>query len=153
MTLYIKKIIYFILIQMLFFSCSSLPLLTIVDIKDTLTAEEHNDLGVLYEKQNKHDLAEKEYLKAIKKKNNWAMPYFNLGNLYFKKSLYKKSESNYKTALKFNKNYSDCMNNLAYLLYEIKRYKEAKIYIEKALQIKKTKQYYNTYKKIQDKLN
>jgi len=124
-----------------------------VDIKDNLSAEEHNDLGVLYEKQEKYDLAEKEYSKAVKKSKEWAVPYFNLGNLYFKKRDHKRSEEMYRSALRFDDAYSDCMNNLAFLLYTVKRYPEAKIYIESALSIKKEKAYLETQRSINEALN
>jgi len=71
-----------ILFNFFLFSCS-VP--TIVILEDPLTSQEHVNLGYIYEKQGKLELAEKEYKKAIKKdKKNW-IAYYNLGNLYAKK--------------------------------------------------------------------
>jgi len=64
----------------------------IVMIEDTLTAEQHNDLGYVYEQKQAYELAEKEYLLAVKKREVWPVPYFNLGNLAYKTGNYTKSE-------------------------------------------------------------
>lgn len=54
-----------ILFNFFLFSCS-VP--TIVILEDPLTSQEHVNLGYIYEKQGKLELAEKEYKKAIKKR-------------------------------------------------------------------------------------
>lgn len=144
---------YYIIYLLLVLSCATdLPYFNVTETKDILTAEEHNDLGVVYEKQHKLDLAEKEYQKALKKKSNWAIPYYNLGNIYYKKQRYDLSEIYYKKAIEFDPVYTDCMNNLAFLLYEQSRYQEAKKYIDKAILIKKKKEYLDTRNKILQKL-
>ncbi|MBU1076774.1 MAG: tetratricopeptide repeat protein, partial [Spirochaetes bacterium] len=66
-----RSLPYLSLMLFILLSCVSYPLPKMVDIKDNLSAEEHNDLGVLYEKQEKYDLAEKEYSKAVKKSKEW----------------------------------------------------------------------------------
>ena len=63
-----------ILIAPLLFSCA-LP--RVVVLEDSLTAEQHNDLGYVYEQKEIFDLAEKEYLLAVKKRKEWQVPYFN----------------------------------------------------------------------------
>lgn len=141
-----------ILILFIFLSCSTVPLPYNVEIKDTLTAEEHDDLGVIYEEKKELDLAESEYKKAIKKNATWAIPYFHLGNIYYKKGKYDFSEIYYKKAIELDNHYADCLNNLAYLLYEQKRYQEALENINKALNIERKKEYLDTKKVIMDKL-
>jgi Flp pilus assembly protein TadD len=123
----------------------------IIVYNDPLSAYEHNDLGVIYEKKGMFDLAEKEYKKAINKDKNWYLPYFNLGNLYYKKGDREKAIDYYLKALEKEKN-PDVLNNLAYVLYELGRYEEAKKYIEEAITMKKDQNYEDTYKNIIQKL-
>ena len=79
-----------ILFSIFLFSCS-VP--TIVILEDPLTSQEHVNLGYIYEKQGKLELAEKEYKKAIKKdKKNW-IAYYNLGNIHAKRALPTKIQS------------------------------------------------------------
>jgi len=138
-----------LLIILIFFITScSIP--KIIILEDKLTAEQHNDLGVIYEKKGEFNLAEKEYKKAIEKNKNWYLPYFNLGNLYYKIKNYEKAKEYYEYALKLKPDNPDILNNLAYLLYEMGDYKNAKIYIEKALSIDKKEEYIDTYKKIME---
>ena len=92
--------------------------------------------------------AEKEYLKAIKLRKKWAVPYFNLGNLYYKIRDTKQSEKFYRKALSIDAENPDVLNNLAWLLYELKRPEEAKVFIEKALEISRRQEYLDTYNKI-----
>jgi hypothetical protein len=49
---------------------SSCALPKIVVLEDRLTAEQHNDLGYVYEQKGIFDLAEKEYLLAVKKRED-----------------------------------------------------------------------------------
>lgn len=136
------------LLSFLLFSCS-FP--KIVIYQDPLTAKEHNDLGVIYEKKGNLDLAEKEYKKAITKDKNWYLPYFNLGNLYYKKGELTKAEEFYRKALEKEED-TDILNNLAYVLHLQGKNKEALEYIEKAMKINPKEEYRDTYDKISDKL-
>lgn len=129
-------------------SCTA-PQIVVID--DPLSAAEHNDLGVIYERKEMYDLAEKEYNRAVKKREDWAVPYFNLGNLYYKQGMYEKAERSYKKALHMDNNNPDVLNNLAYLLYERGRYEEAKALIEQALSIERKKDYLDTHRKILEK--
>ncbi len=87
----------------------------IVILKDPLTAEEHINLGYLYEKQGKLDLAEEEYKKAIRKDKKNYLAYFNLGNIYAQRREYGKAERQYRKALGLEED-PDVLNNLAYVL-------------------------------------
>src|SRR5262245_63174193 len=54
----------------------------LVVLNDPLTAAEHSDLGVSYERSGRADLAEREYKKAITKDRKLAVADLNLGNLH-----------------------------------------------------------------------
>ena len=138
-----------ILFSMVLHSCS-IP--KIIVFKDPLSAEEHNDLGVAYEKKGFIDLAEKEYKKAIKEKPDWDIPYFNLGNLYYKKGDYKKAIYFYKKAIQLNPNNSDALNNMAYVYYLLGDYTKAYYLIKKAISKKVKKEYIQTMKEIEEKI-
>jgi len=122
-------------------------------MEDNLTAEQHNDLGYVYEQKKIFDLAEKEYLLAVKKRKDWQVPYFNLGNLSFKMGDYKKSENFFRTALTYDPNNSDVMNNMANALLLQGRHREARQMIEQALRIEKKEEYLDTLETIQKSEN
>ncbi len=93
---------------------------------DPLTAEEHNDLGVIYEREGKHDLAIREYKRAIAIDGSLATPLVNLGNVYMKEGEYTEAEKYYGRALDRDPKSIDAANNLASLYLETgKDYREA----------------------------
>jgi Tfp pilus assembly protein PilF len=143
----IKNLFLSIFFLFFIFSCS-LPKFIILE--DPLSAEEHNDLGVVYFTQKKFKLAEKEFLKAIKKNPKWDLPFFNLGNTYYYLKEYDKSEEYYRKAIKLNNKNADAMNNLAYLLSEQCRLQEATDLINDAIAIQSKNEYLDTLKKIQE---
>ncbi|HRR40349.1 MAG TPA: tetratricopeptide repeat protein [Syntrophales bacterium] len=120
-------------------------------IEDSLTAEQHNDLGYVYEQKKAYELAEKEYLLAVKKREDWPIPYFNLGNLACKTGNYKKSEDFFRKVLTLDPNNTDAMNNLAVALLMQDRLQEAKLLVEKALKTRHKDEYEDTLKEIQKK--
>lgn len=120
----------------------------IIVMEDPLTAAEHNDLGIAYEHKGLLDLAEKEFLRAVKCEESWAIPYFNLGNLYYRKGDHEKAEQSYREALARDERYADALNNLAFVLCGQGRYGEAKALIEKALAIEHKQEYLDTERKI-----
>ncbi|MCL4244540.1 MAG: tetratricopeptide repeat protein [Candidatus Dadabacteria bacterium] len=92
---------------------------------DPLTAEEHNDLGVIYEREGKHDLAIREYKRAIAIDGSLVTPLVNLGNVYMKEGEYTEAEKYYRKALDRDPHSIDAANNLASLYLETgKDYKE-----------------------------
>ena len=123
----------------------------IIILEDTLTAEQHNDLGVIYEKKGLTDLAEKEYWKAAGKRDEWMVPYFNLGNLCYKSGDYSRSEVFFREALERAPGNPDVMNNLANALLMQGRHDEARKIIEETLAIDRKEEYLDTYRKILDK--
>ena len=86
--------------------------------KDPLTAEEHNNLGVIYEREGKYDLAIREYKKASSADRNLVVPNVNLGNVYQKKGDTEESEKYYKKALRKDGHNIEAANNLASLYIE-----------------------------------
>lgn len=133
------------LLALLAASCS-MP--SVVVVRDPLTASEHNDLGVVYERKGQLDLAEKEYLRAGEKDRTWALPLFNLGNIAYGRSDLETAEGYYRRALALDGANPDIMNNLASLLHDISLDHEAAALISKALSLERKPEYLDTYKKI-----
>ncbi|MER3447296.1 MAG: hypothetical protein C4291_10835 [Candidatus Dadabacteria bacterium] len=104
---------FFLILIISLSECSYLP--KIVLLKDPLTAEEHNNLGVAYESEGKYDLAIKEYKKALDKDGSLVVPLVNIGNVYFKQKKYKDAEKYYLKALKKDEKNVEAANNLASL--------------------------------------
>jgi tetratricopeptide (TPR) repeat protein len=88
---------------------------------DPLTAQEHNDLGVIYEREGKHDLAIREYKRAIAIDGSLATPLVNLGNVYMKEGEYTEAEKYYRRALDRDPKSIDAANNLASLYLETEK--------------------------------
>lgn len=135
-----------VLIACLFICSCSMP--RIVVMKDPLDATEHNDLGLIYEQKGMHDIAEKEYMKAVEKDGSWALPLFNLGNLAYEKGDLPAAEQYYRRALALDDANADVMNNLANVLHELGRNSEAVQLITKALSEERRPEYLDTYKEI-----
>jgi tetratricopeptide (TPR) repeat protein len=127
---------------------TSCALPKIVVLEDTLTADQHNDLGYIYETKGMLDLAEKEYSLAAKKRTDWHVPWFNRGNLAFKKGDYRRAEDCLREALRRAPDNSDAMNNLANALLMQDRHREARQMIEQALRIESKEVYLDTLESI-----
>ena len=84
-------------------------------IGDALTPEEHLRLALAYEKDQKIDLAEKEFEKASVK-----LPLANLywGNLLYGQKRYGEAESRYRRAMKALPEHPEAYNNLAWMFCE-----------------------------------
>lgn len=95
-------------------------------MKDPLTAEEHNDLGVAYENEGKYELAVREYKKALSKNNQLIVPLVNIGNVFLKQENYSEAEKYYQKVLARDPYNIEASNNLAslYLIVE-KNYQKA----------------------------
>ncbi|HDI59365.1 MAG TPA: tetratricopeptide repeat protein [Desulfobacteraceae bacterium] len=120
-------------------------------VDDSLTAAEHNDLGFSYETQNKLQLAEKEYKKALKKDRNWHIPCFNLGNVYYKMHRPDKAATYYRLSLERNPDHAESMNNLAFVLMQQGDFAQARQWIERAIAIEAKPEYLDTRQKIVSK--
>jgi tetratricopeptide (TPR) repeat protein len=84
-------------------------------MEDPLSAEEHNNLGVIYEREGKYDLAIREYKRAISKDSKLVVPLVNIGNVYVKRGEDDEAEKYYKIALGKDKHNIEAANNLASL--------------------------------------
>jgi tetratricopeptide (TPR) repeat protein len=131
----------FLLFIFIFISgCSYLP--SIVFLKDPLTAEEHNNLGVAYESEGKYDLALKEYKRALDKDNNLVTPRVNIGNVYFKQKKYKDAEKYYLKALKKDERNIEAANNLASLYITLgENYEKGLEYLTRATSVESAPAY------------
>jgi Flp pilus assembly protein TadD len=88
----------------------------LVVLNDPLTAAEHSDLGVSYERAGRADLAEREYKKAIHKDDRLAVAHLNLGNLHAARNDWSGAERCYRDALRVKPEDADALNNLALAL-------------------------------------
>lgn len=117
---------YFIFVMSFIISgCGYLPI-NVLLMKDPLTAEEHNDLGVAYENEGKYELAVREYKMAFNKNNELIVPLVNIGNVFLKQGNYSEAEKYYQKALRMNPYDLDAANNLASLYLIVgKEYQKA----------------------------
>jgi tetratricopeptide (TPR) repeat protein len=88
-------------------------------MEDPLSAEEHNNLGVIYEREGKYDLAIREYKKALSRDGKLVVPLVNIGNIYRKQGEYDKAKKYYKHALKRDEHNIQAANNLASVYLEM----------------------------------
>ena len=114
-----------LIISFIVSGCAYLPI-NVLLMKDPLTAEEHNDLGVAYENEGKYELAIREYKTALKKNNELIVPLVNIGNVFLKQGNYSEAEKYYKKALSADPYNLEAANNLASLSLIIgKNYQKA----------------------------
>ena len=102
----------------MFAGCSSIPRV-LFPTHDPLTAEEHNNLGVAYEKKGKYELALREYKKALDMDDELMVPLVNMGNVFSKQKEYEKAKESYLKALKRDEKNIEAANNLASLYIEL----------------------------------
>jgi tetratricopeptide (TPR) repeat protein len=103
-------------LALLFLSGCSLP--RIIILNDPLSAEEHNNLGRIYESQEKFDLAAQQYREALKKDKKSVPALLLLGDLSFRTRNYAEAESAYKKAIKLEPGNGDSYNNLCWVYLE-----------------------------------
>ncbi len=135
----------FLPVLLLLWSCS-MP--RIVVLEDPLSASEHNELGVIYERGGDPVLARQEYLKAAKKDASWPVPLFNLGNLAYARGDPDRAAHFYRRCLALDGTDADVMNNLAHVLHELGEDTEALELIERALARERRAEYLDTYEAI-----
>lgn len=92
--------------------CSRLP--RIVVLEDPLSAGEHLDLGVAYERKGELDLAAREYGRALKKDAGLVQARVNLGNVRLAQKRYAEARGEYLRVLEIRPGDLDAENNLAW---------------------------------------
>lgn len=92
--------------------CGRMP--HVIVLEDPLTAGEHVELGVLYERQGKFDLAIREYERALRKDKECFQARVNLGNVWLAKKEYGKARGEYGEALAMRPGDPEATNNLAW---------------------------------------
>lgn len=143
---YSKNLLSIVLSSLLIAGCS-MP--KIVILHDPLTAEEHLQLGLSYEKKGLLNEAIKHYKEASKED---ARGFLFIGNIYLNQSNFYEAEENYKMAIKKNNKLADVYNNLAWLYYlKGERLDEAEELLKKAIELEKANQ--DKVKLYEDTLN
>jgi tetratricopeptide (TPR) repeat protein len=118
----------------LLLSACSLP--RIIVLHDPLPAEEHDNLGRIYESQGKSDLALGQYREALEKDKQHLSSLLLLGDLSYRTSDYPGAESAYTKALKIDPKNGDVLNNLAWVYIRMgKNPDKAKELISEALKL------------------
>ena len=116
----------------LLLSACSLP--RIIVLHDPLTAEEHDNLGRIYESQGKFDLALEQYREALRKDKNHLPSLLLLGDVLYRTNDYPGAESAYTKALKLDPKNGDVLNDLAWVYIRTgKNLNKAKEVISQAL--------------------
>jgi tetratricopeptide (TPR) repeat protein len=88
----------------------------LVILRDPLSAAEHNDLGVSYERRGEWDLAAREYRRALRVDRRFARARLNLGNVAAHEDRWAEAEKHYRRALRGLPADPDAWNNLAVAL-------------------------------------
>ncbi len=92
--------------------CSRVP--KIIVLEDPLTAREHVDLGVAYERKGEQDLARREYERALRKDGKSFRARVNLGNVFLAKKEYGSARGEYLRALELRPGDPEATNNLSW---------------------------------------
>ena len=88
----------------------------LVVLHDPLSATEHNDLGVAYERSGKFDLAATQYRRSLRLDDRQARTWVNLGNAEAAGGRWPAAQKSYRRALREAPGDADAMNNLAVAL-------------------------------------
>jgi len=101
-----------LLLLLLAGGCSRIP--KIIVLEDPLTAAEHVDLGVAYERKGELDLARREYESALRKDRKLYRARLNLGNVFLAKKEFGKAREEYLKALELRPGDAEATNNLSW---------------------------------------
>jgi Tfp pilus assembly protein PilF len=92
--------------------CSRIP--KVIVLEDPLTAAEHVELGVAYERKGELDLARREYERALQMDRKLYRARLNLGNVFLAKKEYGKAREEYLRALELRPGDAEAANNLSW---------------------------------------
>ncbi len=99
-----------------------------------LSADEHFQLGNIYEKKGQSDAARDQYDRALQRNKHFDAALMALGNLAFENRNYHAAEKYYRRVLRRNPNHGGANNNLAMVyLAEKRKLWDAKRFATKAL--------------------
>ena len=101
-----------LLVLLLAGGCSRIP--KIIVLSDPLTAAEHVELGVAYERKGELDLARREYERALLKDRKFYRARVNLGNIFLAKKEYGRAREEYLLALERRPGDAEATNNLSW---------------------------------------
>ena len=138
-----------LIILFVFFLFTACTTAKIVVLHDSLTPEEHINLGVINERKGDYNEALRHYKIASRK---LVVAFFYIGNVCFRMKDYRCAEKNYKRVIKEMPGNADAMNNLAWLYYTMgKNLDIAGKLVEEAIEINPAKRdtYMDTLIKIQ----
>jgi Tfp pilus assembly protein PilF len=107
-----RRLLPFLIVLLLAGGCSRIP--KFIVLEDPLTAAEHVDLGVAYERKGELDLALREYERALRKDGKFYRARVNLGNVYLAKKEYGKARAEYLQALELRPGDAEATNNLSW---------------------------------------
>ena len=107
-----RRVLPFLLVLLLAGGCSRVP--RIIVLSDPLTAAEHVELGVAYERKGELDLAQREYERALRKDGKFYRARVNLGNIFLAKKEYGKAREEYLQALELRPGDAEATNNLSW---------------------------------------
>jgi len=93
-------------------ACGRVP--RIIVLSDPLSAKEHLDLGVAYERTGELDLAAREYERALRKDEALVQARINLGNVRVAKREYREAMEEYREALTLRPGHPEASNNFAW---------------------------------------
>jgi len=108
-----RRVLPFLLVLLLAGGCSRVP--KIIVLEDPLTAAEHVDLGVAYERKGELDLAQREYERALRKDGKLYRARVNLGNVFLAKKEYGNAREEYLRALELRPGDAEATNNLSWV--------------------------------------
>jgi Tfp pilus assembly protein PilF len=107
-----RRALPFLLVLLLAGGCARIP--RVIVLEDPLTAAEHVDLGVAYERKGELDLALREYERALRKDGKFYRARVNLGNIFLAKKEFGKAREEYLLALELRPGDADATNNLSW---------------------------------------
>ncbi|MBE0606527.1 MAG: tetratricopeptide repeat protein, partial [Deltaproteobacteria bacterium] len=107
-----RRVLPFLLVLLVSGGCSRVP--KIIVLEDPLTAAEHVDLGVAYERKGELDLAQREYERALRKDGKLYRARVNLGNVFLAKKEYGNAREEYLRALELRPGDAEATNNLSW---------------------------------------
>ena len=112
------------------------------EVSDDLTAPENIDLGLIFERKGKFDLALERYTQAQMQDEDNAIILFNIANICAKINQLDKAEGLYLKAIELEPEFADLYNNLADIYRKKHAFETAHEYVDKALSFKNKRRFY-----------